>query len=233
MKNSKAWLIFGGFTLYFYGLLFTLMPLLKGTLTLNPTLYWFLTGYALFVPLFLFALGSARREGARGLRAQLAALQVRPFTPRDWRYALGGLLAVLALTGLIFGFWALLHRLLGIPMLNTTPWFMEMQPFTGADRWLLLVWAPMFFFNIVGEELLWRGYVQARLEGPGAWPLCAGLWLLFHLPFGRDLMILLVPVILIIPWVFHRTRNAAIGIFIHGLYNGPMFVAIALGLMHP
>ena len=107
---------------------------------------------------------------------------------------------------------------------------MEMQPFQASERLLLLVWFPMFFFNIVGEELLWRGYIQSRLTGRFPWQLCSLLWLLFHLPFGIDLMIMLVPVIVIIPYVFDKTRNLLTGIFIHGIFNGPVFVLISLGL---
>jgi len=88
----------------------------------------------------------------------------------------------------------------------------------------------MFFFNIVGEEILWRGYIQARLQGKYSWLLCSFLWLLFHLPFGIDLMIMLIPVITIIPYIFYKTKNTLVGILIHGVYNGPLFVLVALGL---
>jgi len=90
----------------------------------------------------------------------------------------------------------------------------------------------MFFFNIVGEELLWRGYIQSRLQTKGAWPLCSILWMIFHAPFGADLVFMLIPIVIIIPYIFHKTENATIGIFIHGLYNGPTFVAVSSGLLH-
>jgi len=108
---------------------------------------------------------------------------------------------------------------------------MEISPFHGKDALLLLVWLPMFFFNIAGEELLWRGYIQARLPG-GYWPLCSLLWLMFHLPFGFELLIILVPIIVIVPYVYYKTNNTLAGVLIHGLYNGPVFVAVALGLIH-
>jgi len=229
ISRAGAALVFVSFTAYFYLLLFTLRPFLLAHFTLNPALYWFITGYFLFIPLFLFAARGAFAEGNRGLGAILAALHVRPLTKKDWRYALGGLVLAFALSGLIFAGALLLHRLCGVPMLSTTPWFMEMRPVRGSEKLLLLAWLPMFFFNIAGEELLWRGYLQARLRGRLAWPLCSALWLLFHLPFGPGLMILLVPVIVIIPFCFQRTGNTLVGVFIHGMFNGPMFVAIALG----
>lgn len=227
----KAALIFIGFTLYFYLLLFTLLPIIKANIRLNPALYWFITGYFLFIPLFISALILARREGAASARELLESLHVRPFTKRDWAYAIAGLALVFVVTGTIFGASAALHRYCGTRMLSTTPWFMEFRPFEGTEKLLLFVWVPMFFFNIAGEELLWRGYIQARLRFTYAWPLCSLLWLGFHLPFGLDLMIMLVPVVIIIPCAFHRTGNALVGVFIHGMYNGPVFVALALGVM--
>lgn len=224
--------IFLLFTAYFYALLFTLLPCLKANLALHPALYWFITGYFLFVPLLLFAVWSVRREGRRGLKDILAALNVKPLGRRDWTWAVLGLLLSFAMSGIVFGVSVVLTRILGWRPLVATPWFMEMRPFIGAEKLLLLVWLPMFFFNVAGEELLWRGYAQGRLREKHAWPLCSALWLLFHLPFGPDLMLVVAPVVIIIPYAFQRTRNVLVGVVIHALYNGPIFIAIALGLAH-
>ncbi len=226
----KATLIFTIFTLYFYLLLFTLLPWLKSNYTFNPALYWFIIGYSLFAPIFLFAVIMAVREGNKSLREILDSLNIRLFSKKEWAYSIFGLLACFVSTGLVFGASYALSNYFGFRPISTTPWFMEMSPFYGKDTLFLLVWLPMFFFNIAGEELLWRGYIQARLPGR-FWPLCSLLWLMFHLPFGLDLLIMLVPIIFIVPYVFHKTDNALTGIFIHGLYNGPVFVAIALGVM--
>ena len=67
--------------------------------------------------------------------------------------------------------------------------------------------------------------------GKHSWLVCSLLWLMFHLPFGTDLMIMLMPVVLIVPYAFSRTRNALVGVFIHGIYNGPLFLAVSLGLV--
>jgi membrane protease YdiL (CAAX protease family) len=225
----KAALTFVSFTAYFYLLLFTLLPFLKANIVLYPAIYWFITGYFLFVPLLKYAVWRTWAEGNRGTGKIMAALNIKPFTKRDWKYSIVGLLLGLILTGVIFGASLLFSRHFGWRPISTTPWFMEMRPFTGTGKLLLLVWLPMFFFNIAGEELLWRGYIQSRMRGRHAWPLCSALWLLFHLPFGPGLMIMLLPVIIIIPYAFHKTRNTLVGIFIHGLYNGPLFVAVAMG----
>lgn len=238
MKNTKrditpvkAIAIFSAFTAYFFFLLFTLLPFLKSNFTLNSALYWFITGYFLFIPMFAFSVIMVKREGNRGIKQIISALNIKPFTRKDWIYSTAGLLIGFILTGIIFGTSLLLNKYLGVRMLETTPWFMEFHPFQGIEKLLLLVWLPMFFFNIVGEEILWRGYVQNRLRSKYSWQLCSLLWLMFHLTFGIDLIIMAVPFLIIIPYVFHKTRNTLTGIFLHGIFNGPIFIAIALGLV--
>lgn len=227
----KASAIFIGFTLYFYLLLFTLLPFTKAHLELNPAMYWFITGYFLFIPVFACAVMLSRIEGNSGPREIATSLNIKPFSGRDWIYAVSGLLLTFLFTGIIFGASALLAKYYGVRPLSTTPWFMEMRPFTGRENLLLLVWLPMFFFNIAGEEILWRGYIQSRLRGKYSWLICSFMWLMFHLPFGLDLLLTLVPVIIIIPYAFTKTRNTLTGIFIHGIFNGPVFIAVASGII--
>jgi membrane protease YdiL (CAAX protease family) len=231
ITHQKAAVIFIAFTVYFFLLLFTLLPFLKSIFSLNSAMYWFITGYFLFIPIFVCAWILAKAEGNRGIKQIMSALHITIFSKKDWAYSMAGLLLGFVMTGVIFGASFLLNKYFVFRMLNTTPWFMEMHPFQGTEKLLILVWLPMFFFNIVGEEILWRGYIQSRLQGKYSWQLCSLLWLLFHLPFGMDLLIMLMPVIVIIPYAFHKTNNALVGIFIHGMYNGPVFMAIALGLI--
>jgi len=225
--QKKSILTFLTATVYFYFLLFTLLPFLKSTFTLNPALYWFITGYFLFVPLFITAILLTRSESTD----IFTRLYLKRFSKKDWQYAISGLLIVFILSGAIFGCSMLLHKYCDFRLLKAVPWFMEMKPFIGTDKLLLFVWLPMFFFNIVGEEILWRGYIQARLPGKYSWVLCSTLWMIFHLPFGFDLMIVLIPIVIVIPYIFSKTQNSLIGIFIHGIFNGPIFVAVALGLI--
>ncbi|WP_205410204.1 CPBP family intramembrane glutamic endopeptidase [Acetivibrio cellulolyticus] len=173
----------------------------------------------------------AKVEGRNGMKQIIQALYIRPFSKKEMVYSIIGLLLVFICAGLVFSVSLLLNKFFGIKPLTTTPWFMEMQPFQGYERLLLLIWLPMFFFNIIGEEILWRRYIQSRLQGKYSWLLCSFLWLLFHIPFGIDLMIMLIPVIIIIPYIFNKTKNTLVGIFIHGFFNGPIFVLVALGFI--
>jgi len=225
----KAAIIFISSLAYFYLLLFTVLPFLEHSFTLNPALYWFITGYFLFIPLFIYAVKKVRDEGNSSVKQIMTALSIKAFSKKDWAYAICGLALVFLFTGLIFSGSIFLSKYMGCKPLNTQPWFMEVHPFKGAERFLLLVWAPMFFFNIVGEEILWRGYIQQRLDGKYAWLMCSLLWSTFHIPFGADLLITLIPALIIIPYAYHKTHNTLVGIFIHGVYNGPIFVAVALG----
>jgi membrane protease YdiL (CAAX protease family) len=224
----RAAAIFLGFTAYFYLLVLFLIPWLKANFVLNPALHWFITGYCLFLPMFVGAILLARRKGPASIRAALA---VKPIGRKDWCYVLGGTLLCFLLSGGIMGAARAAAGLLGTRPLNPTPWFMAFQPFAGGERLLLLVWLPMFALNILGEELMWRGYIQTRLEGRYAWPFISLFWLVFHLPFGFELLIMLLPIVLILPYAMHKTGNTTVGILIHALYNGPSFVLIALGVI--
>lgn len=231
LSRVKATAIYIGFTVYFFLLLYILLPYLKKNFEINSALYWFIIGYFLFIPLFLFSILATKHEGNKRIKDILHALNIKKFTKKDLIYSIIGLLLVFICTGIIFTISFLLNKYYNVRLLSTTPWFMEIHPFQGVDKLLLLVWLPMFFFNIVGEEMLWRGYIQTRLNGKYTWLFSSFLWTMFHLPFGIDLMIILIPVILIIPYVFSKTKNTITGIFIHGLYNGPIFVMVTLGLI--
>ena len=225
---ARAASIFIGFTIYFYLLVLFFVPWLKVRLDMNPAMYWFMTGYCLFTPMLAAALWLARRDGLASLSEALA---VKPLRSRDWSYALGGTLLCFALTGLVVGASRVSVGLLGTRPLDSTPWFMSFEPFTGAERLLLLVWLPMFALNILGEELLWRGYIQNRLRGQSSWLAVSLLWLVFHAPFGIDLMIMLLPIFVILPYAVRKTGNTSVGIVIHALYNGPAFILLSLGLI--
>lgn len=224
----RAAAIFVGFTAYFCFLVFFLIPWLKARLVMNPALYWFITGYCLFTPMLAAAIHLARREGPVPLGEALA---LKRLTGKDWVYVSGGTLLCFLSTGIVVGAARAASGLLGTRPLNPTPWFMAFDPFVGSERLLLLVWLPMFALNILGEELLWRGYVQSRLPGRRSWPFVSLLWLLFHAPFGIDLVIMLLPIVVILPYAVHKTGNTTVGILIHALYNGPTFMLVALGVV--
>lgn len=56
-------------------------------------------------------------------------------------------------------------------------------------------------------------------------------WSLFHITFGWQLLLTLIPLIFILSWTVQKTKNSWVGVIIHGGLNGPTFLAISFGLI--
>jgi membrane protease YdiL (CAAX protease family) len=235
MPLGLSFLYFGIPAIYFWCLTNYLTPYLNNTVGLNAALSWFVTGLLVFVPLFLAAWGFTKKEGhTESFRTLLARLRLKKFTTTDWAWAIGGLGAILILTGFIYGISIWLAHRFGLRALETTPSFMEFEPLKTHESWMLLVWLMMFFFNIVGEEIFWRGYIMPRQELANrkyAWLVNSVLWGVFHISFGWHLLVIVTPTLLILPYAVYKTKNTMVGIFIHGIFNGPMFLLVALGIL--
>jgi membrane protease YdiL (CAAX protease family) len=109
---------------------------------------------------------------------------------------------------------------------------MSVSPLTESDRWILAAWLPMFFFNIFGEGLFWRGYIFPRQElafGRYTWLVHGCCWWMFHIPFGVTLLVTLVPIIFITSLVVQQTKSTWPDIIIHTLINGSGFLLVVLG----
>jgi membrane protease YdiL (CAAX protease family) len=168
------------------------------------------------------------------LKTMAARFRLVRFARTDWLWLLGAVVTIMVLNGVIMAVWKLLSVRFCISPMDTSAPFLHFDPLRGSARLLLFIWIPFFFFNIVGEELLWRGYILPRQElnfGKFAWLVNAGLWLIFHICFGLDLIIILLPVLFIVPYVVQRRKNTWIGIAVHALVNGPSFILISLGLI--
>ena len=114
----RAAVFFGAATGYFYLLLFTLFPFLKSHFVINPSLYWFITGYFLFIPLFLYSIIMARGEGNRSTTDLLQSLSIKKLSKKDWRYTVVATVVIFVLSGMIFGCSALLNQWFGIGLLK-------------------------------------------------------------------------------------------------------------------
>lgn len=91
----------------------------------------------------------------------------------------------------------------------------------------------MLFFNIIGEELWWRGYILPRQElvfGRWTWLVHGLMWCSFHI-FIWWKMIMLLPVCLVIAWIAQRRKSTWASIIIHYLFNGIAFIAILMGVL--
>lgn len=236
MRLGESVLLFGFPTVVFFIITRILMPYINSTFAVHPIVVWFLFGGVfLFVPLFFLAILLFKNDKyAFNLNDFVARFRLTRLTKMDWLWMLGGFIVILFLTGAIMFVWRLLSLHFGVRVMDTSAPFLHFEPLHGSQRLLLLVWLPFFFFNIVGEELLWRGYILPRQEmayGRFAWLINGALWFLFHICFGFDLLILLTPILLILPYVVQQRKNTMVGIIMHALVNGPSFILISLGLI--
>jgi membrane protease YdiL (CAAX protease family) len=90
----------------------------------------------------------------------------------------------------------------------------------------------MLFFNIAGEELLWRGYILPRQElafGKKAWLIHGLLWTMLH-SFKWWEMIGLLPVCLLISFVAQKSKSIWPGFIVHYSINGLGFVVFLLAV---
>lgn len=197
----------------------------------EPIIWWFLLGgLGVFVPLLVIALLLLRGEALDGIDIWRNRLRFHRMRASDWRWALGGLVVIGALSALI--------QFAVLPLLFTEvsvhPPFMAFEPLGPGRYWILAAWLPFWLLNIFGEEILWRGVILPRQEaafGARAWVANAAGWALFHVAFGVQLMLMLLPIIVLLPWITQRCRNSWVAVVIHGGLNGPGFVAIALGVV--
>lgn len=103
-------------------------------------------------------------------------------------------------------------------------------PYNGlAGNWeLAALYFVVLAFNIVGEELWWRGYILPRQElvhGRFTWLVHGLLWWGFHIFKWWDLIGLL-PVTLLLSYVSQRTQNNWPAFIAHYLLNGLGFLFV-------
>ncbi len=208
-----------------------LIPYLSEATGHETILFWFIVGgLGVFLPLLIVAVLLLRAEGFDlSKETWRHRMRFSKLTQRDVKWTLGGLLAIIILSGAIL---KALEFFIGD--FDHSPPFMAFEPLSEGRYWLLAVWLPYWILNIMGEEILWRGVMLPRQEiahGRHAWLIHGLGWGLFHISFGWQLMITLIPIIFIQSYVVQKTKNSWTGVIIHGGINGPSFIAISLGLI--
>ena len=109
-------------------------------------------------------------------------------------------------------------------------------PLPGAWWVLFYYGAWLILFNILGEELWWRGYVLPRQElvfGRGTWAIHGLCWSLFHLflqPSLWDTARMTVTA-MALAFVAQRTRSTWPGIIAHWYANTPLLLSIWSGVI--
>jgi membrane protease YdiL (CAAX protease family) len=208
-----------------------LIPFLSKTTGQETILFWFLVaGLGIFTPLIIAGWLILRAEDYRCTKSTLTdRLRFRRLTGNDLIWALSGLILAGILSGLVM---KVLIMITGD--FSHSPAFMSFEPLSPGRYWLLLVWLPYWILNILGEEFLWRGVMLPRQEaafGKKAWLMHSLGWGLFHIAFGWQLMLTLIPLIFILSYTVQKTRNSWVGVIMHAGLNGPSFIAISFGIL--
>jgi len=202
------------------------------TVTGQETIFsWFIgAGLGIFTPLIITGIFILKMEGFNfSMSTWTERLRFRKTTKRDLIWCFVGLVVVGIFSGII-----LKVLELAIGKFDHSPAFMSFEPLTNGRYWLLLIWFPYWILNILGEEFLWRGVMLPRQEiafGKYTWLIHGFGWGIFHIAFGWQLLITLIPLIFVQSYVVQKTKNSWIGVIMHGGLNGPSFIAICFGLI--
>lgn len=226
-----SFLLFGGAALVLFLETRLLIPFLAKSANMETVICWFVvSAFGMFIPLLLVAVLLLKKEGSwRQPGMWRNRLRFKKMTVGDWLWTLFGLAAVGLLSYLVM---AILQQFAG--EVNHQPPFMKFESLASGRYWILVVWFPYWIFNIMGEEILWRGVILPRQEasfGKHAWIINGVGWGLFHLAFGWQLLLTLLPILFILPWLAQKRKNNWTAVIIHALLNGPSFIAIALGVL--
>jgi membrane protease YdiL (CAAX protease family) len=218
-------------SLLMFGLTKYVIPFLSKTTGQETILFWFIVaGLGIFLPLIITGCLILRKEGfGISKNTWIERLRFRKISKKDLVWSFVGLISVGLFSALIMKGLELL-----IGKFDHSPAFMSFEPLSEGRYWLLLVWFPYWILNILGEEFIWRGVMLPRQElafGKYTWIIHGMGWGLFHIAFGWQLLLTLIPLIFIQSYVVQKTKNSWIGVIMHGGLNGPSFIAISFGLI--
>ncbi|MBV7331298.1 CPBP family intramembrane metalloprotease [Chloroflexi bacterium TSY] len=107
-------------------------------------------------------------------------------------------------------------------------------PLTPVNWWLLPFWLIWVIGGVLGEELVWRGYVLPRQQatyGRWAWLVNGLLW---NVPFHwytLSNVLSDMPLYLILPFFAQRVRNTWFAIIIHAILVALAYVIIIAGIL--
>jgi membrane protease YdiL (CAAX protease family) len=223
--------IFGSASLVLFLETHYLIPMLSVRTGLEPVVFWFIVaGLGLFLPLLVLANFILRSEGLKIEKSTWQdRLRFKRMNKSDWLWSIGSIFLIGISS---FAIIKLLELFIG--KVQSHPPFMYFAPLTHDRYWILLVWLPYWLLNIMGEEICWRGVILPRQEiifGRYTWFFHAIFWGIFHIAFGWQLLLTLLPILFIQSYVVHKRRNSWIGVVIHAVINGPSFIAISFGLL--
>lgn len=246
MYAGESLLWFGGWAVALILSVYVLMPKLPSSFTDFERFF-----LAMTIPLsliFITAIGLYWLQNGRSMQGFKLRYRMDQFKFTDVVWGVG--MAAASLLGM-GDFSALSTKLIAIgiiPVPKNLPLILDpgavynhatLDQMVGGQiegNWMvILLYFIMLFFNIAGEELLWRGYLLPRQElvfGKKTWLIHGLFWTMFHSFKWWD-MLSLLPICLIISYVAQKRKSIWPGFIAHYIVNGMglvMFLAAVLGL---
>lgn len=192
--------------------------------------YFISVGVIVLVPMFFGAIYLTSKEiKSYKVRDIFSRMRIKSLSRKDMLWTVGGFIFLSLFSFLIA------KIILPIFDIDASPFFFRNMPLNDEYFWLIYIWPVFFFFNIFGEEFLWRGYIQPRqelLNKEYTWLVHGLFWALWHLPMGLDLIFSALPLLFILPAIVQFRKNTSIAIIIHFVFGAFGFLALALGLVH-
>lgn len=146
-------------------------------------------------------------------------MRLTTMTGRIWLWTIG--------STLLFGVLALLINSLALMIYDALGYAMPDLTAGVLTIWMHII---VLFFNIVGEEFWWRGYILPRQElahGKITWLIHGTLWAFFHLFKWWAVPFMLITC-QIIPFVAQKTKNTWPGVVNHLVINGAGVILAAM-----
>ena len=165
-------------------------------------------------------IGIAREDNAVSWAVIFSRWRIKPMTGQDGNWMTVGLIVTFLLQ---VGVTVLFNPIIDQFMANMG-WIRSSNAGYDLDRTSILSISLLtisLIFNIVGEELWWRGYIFPRQElqhGQWAWLIHGTMWALFHISRPWEIPGKLI-VAQVIPFIVQRRKNTSISLLMHMLMN--------------
>jgi len=206
-----------------------LIPYLTETLKSLPIeiIYFISVGGLVLIPMFFGSIYLTVREiNSVKVKDIFLRMRIKKLSLTDLIWTVSGFI-ILSITSFFIA-----KIILPGLNLDASPFFFKNMPLTNKYFWIIYVWPVFFFFNIFGEEFLWRGYIQPRqelLNKKYTWVVHGILWSVFHLPMGINLVLSAIPIFFILPGIVQIRKNTTISIIIHFIFGAFGFLTLAFG----
>jgi membrane protease YdiL (CAAX protease family) len=199
----------------------------KNTFLPIEVCYFLGVGLLVLVPMFFAAIYFCKGESVLS-KTVWQKMRIRKMAKNDWRWVFIAFLTIGLFSFLISNY------LIPLLHLNSLPFFFKNMPLEKKMQWIIYVWPLFFFFNILGEEFYWRGFILPKMEllsRDFAWFINSFFWFVWHLPLGANVAISSIPIFLLVPYVVQKTGNISVGIIIHSLFGAMGFLVLAFGII--